>query len=138
MNQKMVLAEWHHARDALHAAYLAREDLRADAVSRAYYAILHAAKAALHVHDIAADSHVAVKRLFGLHLIRAGEIEPEWSAHLAKSLDERLAADYDAEVTFSAAEVRDECRRARRFVGRVPRSAHGWPLRREHPTGARR
>ena len=36
MNQKMVLAEWHYARDALHAAYLlAREDLRADAVSRA-------------------------------------------------------------------------------------------------------
>ncbi len=35
----------------------------ADAISRAYYASLHAAKAALQVHGVGADSHAAVKRL---------------------------------------------------------------------------
>ena len=55
----------------------------------------------LHVHDVAAESHPAVRRMFGLHLVRPGEIEPEWSAYLTASLDDRLAADYDVETSFS-------------------------------------
>jgi predicted nucleotidyltransferase len=55
---------------------LTREHCYADAISRAYYAILHAAKAALHIHDVVVASHAAVRRMFGLHLVRAGEIEP--------------------------------------------------------------
>lgn len=61
-----------------------------DAVSRAYYVVLHAAKAALLVHDIAAESHTSVRRLFGKHLILTGAIEPEWSKYLGGSLDDRL------------------------------------------------
>jgi len=57
MNRNMVLAEWNRARESLRAAEtLTRNACYADAISRAYYAILHAAKAALHVHDIAAES----------------------------------------------------------------------------------
>ena len=63
--------------------------------------ILHVSKAALHVHDVAAERHVAVRRMFGLHVVRSREIEPEWSAYLVESLDDRLAADYDAETSFS-------------------------------------
>jgi uncharacterized protein (UPF0332 family) len=116
----MVLAEWRRARLALRAAeLLTREHCYADAVSRAYYAILHAAKAALYVHDMTAESHAAVKRMFGLHLIRTGELEPEWSAHLGESQDDRLAADYDAEVAFSQEDARHEYRRAREFLRRI-------------------
>ena len=57
--------------------------------------------------------------MFGLHLIRSGEIETEWSAYLVESLDDRLAADYDVETTFSREEARSECRRSREFCGRV-------------------
>ena len=78
MNRNMVVAEWNRARESLRAAEtLTRDGLYADAISRAYYAILHAAKAALHVHDIVAESHPAVRRMFGLHLVKAGEIETE-------------------------------------------------------------
>ncbi len=122
MNRNMVLAEWNRARESLRAAEtLTRERCYADAISRAYYAILHAAKATLHVHDIAAESHAAVRRMFGLHLVRSGEIEPEWSAYLGESLDDRLAADYDVEADFSREEARSECRRSREFLGRVKR-----------------
>lgn len=77
MNRNMVAAEWSRARDAQRAAEtLTRDGLYADAISRAYYAILHAAKAALHVHDIAAERHPAVRRMFGLHLVKPGKIEP--------------------------------------------------------------
>jgi uncharacterized protein (UPF0332 family) len=118
----MVLAEWRRAIRSLHAAeLLAREGYHEDAVSRAYYATLHAAKAALFVHDVAAASHAAVRRLFGRHLISTGAIERQWSSHLGEGLDDRLAADYDARAAFSAAETRQECQRARDFVERIRR-----------------
>jgi uncharacterized protein (UPF0332 family) len=53
--------------------------------------------------------------MFGLHLVRSGEIEPEWSAYLIESLDDRLAADYDVETAFSKEDARDECRQSREF-----------------------
>ena len=122
MNRNMVAAEWSRAREAQRAAEtLTRDRCYADAVSRAYYAILHAAKAALHVHDIAAESHPAVRRMFGLHLVKPGEIEPKWSAYLVESLDDRLAADYDVETSFSDEDARSECRRSREFLSRVKR-----------------
>ena len=122
MNRNMVLAEWNRAREALRAAEtLTRDQCYADAISRAYYAILHAAKAALHVHDVAAESHAAVRRMFGLHLVKPGEIEAKWSAFLVESLDDRLAADYDVETTFSREDARSECRRSREFFSRVRR-----------------
>lgn len=122
MNRNMVVAEWSRARQALRAAdTLTRERCYADAISRAYYAILHAAKAALHVHDVAAESHAAVRRLFGLRLVRSREIEPDWSAYLVESLDDRLAADYDVETLFTKEDARTECRRSRQFLYRVRR-----------------
>jgi len=122
MNRNMVVAEWSRAREALRAAEtLTRNRCYADGISRAYYAILHAAKAALHIHDVAAASHAAVRRMFGLHLVRPGEIEPEWSAYSVESLDDRLAADYDVETVFSREDAREECRRSREFLSRIRR-----------------
>lgn len=120
MNRNMVLAEWSRARESLRATEtLTRDGLYADAISRAYYSILHAAKAALHVRDIAAESHPAVRRMFSLHLVKPGKIESEWSAYLTESLDDRLAADYDVEISFSRQEARSECRRTEEFLKRI-------------------
>ena len=120
MNRPMIVAEWQRATESLRAAdTLAREGLRADAVSRAYYAILHATKAALHVQDVAAERHAAVRRMFGLHLVQAGEIEREWPAYLAEGPDDRLGADYDATVQFSEEEANAECARATAFLERM-------------------
>lgn len=122
MNRNMVLAEWRRAKQSLRAAeLLTRDECYPDAISRAYYAILHAAKAALFVHGVVVESHAAVRRMFGLHLIRSKEIEPEWSAYLVESLDDRLAADYDAEVSFSRKDAKQECRRTREFLRRIQR-----------------
>jgi len=122
MNRNMILAEWRRARQSLRAAeILTKDECYADAISRTYYAVLHAAKAALQVHDVATESHAAVRRMFGLHLIRSGEIEREWSVYLVESLDDRLAADYDVETKFSKTDARNECRRSREFLGRIRR-----------------
>ena len=122
MSRDVVLGEWRRAARTLSAAeLLVREGYAEDAVARAYYAILHAAKAALSVHDVIAESHASVRGMFGKHLIRTGAIERTWSKQLAASLDDRLAADYDAAMFFSDAEARRECGSARAFVGRIRR-----------------
>jgi len=118
----MVLAEWRRAWQALHVAeLLSSAGYHEDAISRSYYATLHAAKAALYGHDIATTSHAAVKRMFGRHLIHTSAIAPVWSSNLGESLDDRLAADYDAQMTFSSPEVQQECQRTREFLDRIRR-----------------
>ena len=120
MNRTLVLAEWQRAGQALRAAeVLADAGYPADALSRAYYATLHAAKAALSVHHVVTASHAAVRRMFGLHLIRTGEIEKEWASHLGEILDDRLAADYDVEAEFTSEEAGQACQRARVFLDRI-------------------
>ena len=53
MNRKSAIAEWRRATESLGAARSCQRDgYYADSISRAYYAILHAAKAALHLHDV--------------------------------------------------------------------------------------
>ena len=90
-----------------------------DAISRAYYATMHAAKAALLVHDVVAESHAAVRRLFGQVLVMAEGMERKWAQILARGHDQRGVAEYnvDFEVEEEAAErlVRD----AQRFVERM-------------------
>ena len=64
MRQHQVQAEWRRAQKALQAAELLQQNgLAEDAISRAYYAVMHAAKAALLVHDVA----VRIRRLLTPH-----------------------------------------------------------------------
>lgn len=95
MNPDNVLEELERAQRALRAAQILHaNDLFEDAVSRSYYAVMHAAKAALLVHDVIAESHAAVRRLFGSVLVRPDLIEREWASVLARVQDQRIAADY--------------------------------------------
>lgn len=80
---------------------------------------MHAAKAALYVFDVDARSHDAVRRLFGLHLIRSGRLERELASYLARSADDCLVADYDIEVTFGRDQATLECERAAAFLRRI-------------------
>ena len=117
---RYVIAEWQRAANSLGAAQVCwHSRFYADAVSRAYYAILHAAKAALLLQDVAAESHAAVKRLFGQHLVRPGLIEAEWSAILGQSLDLRIISDYDVERPFTEVDAREACDRAEVFLARM-------------------
>jgi uncharacterized protein (UPF0332 family) len=120
MNRTLVLAEWQWAGQALRAAeVLTDAGYPAEALSRAYYATLHAAKAALSVHNVVTASHAAARRMFGLHLIRTGDIERAWASHLGEIQDDRLAADYDVEMKFTSEEAAQACQRPRAFLDRI-------------------
>ena len=120
MNREMAAAEWRRAVKSLCAAeILMRSGYPEDAVSRCYYAVLHAAKSALFVHDVDTASHAAVRRMFGLHLVRSGEIEQQWASALARTMDDRLIADYSADARFSDQETRGCADRAKAFIERI-------------------
>ena len=120
MNRGAVVAEWRRAMESMGAARSClRDGFYADSVSRAYYAILHAAKASLQLHGVTAESHTGVRRMFGLHIVRTGLVESDWAAALADSADERISSDYDAATQFDEADARDACERAEAFLNRI-------------------
>lgn len=114
-----VAAEWRRAQESLGAALVCRDNgFYADAVSRAYYAIMHAAKAAL-PNDVKADSHNGLINQFSLHLIKTGTVESEWMAYLRDGREARSIADYKVAVVFAHADAQDACDRADAFLNRI-------------------
>lgn len=98
------------------AEKLFEEDLLEDAISRSYYAILHAAKAVLLLEKVKVDSHEAVKRLFGLHLIKSKKIDRKYSKILREEQDERYLADYDVAFAPETAQARQRIEDAEDFL----------------------
>jgi len=120
MNTPAILAEWERAKESLGAARSClRDGYLRDAVSRCYYTMMHAAKAALLVHDVSAESHAAVRRLFGKVLVRSGELEKEWSQILAKEQAGRGAADYDVFTSWEVDRAQESVQRAEAFLNRI-------------------
>ena len=120
MNRKDAIAEWRRAVESMGAASSCQRDgYYADAVSRAYYAILHAAKAILQIHGVTAESHTGVRSMFGLHIVKAGLVEPEWGAEIGRSEDRRNVSDYDVSVGFDEQDAREACERAQAFLDRI-------------------
>ncbi len=105
---------------ALRAAELLYKDsLYADSLSRSYYSILHAAKAVLLFENVRVESHEAVKRLFGLHLIKTGKIDNKYSVILREEQDDRMLADYDVSFIPEKAQVDKRIKDARQFIARI-------------------
>jgi len=95
---------------------LFEEELYEDALSRSYYSILHAAKAALLAENVSVSSHDTVKRLFGLHLVKAGKIDKRYSYILREEQDDRYLADYDCAFTPEKERVEQRIADAEDFI----------------------
>jgi len=112
--------ELDRAKKALLAAKtLLENQLYEDCVSRAYYAVLHAAKAALATKDIEPESHNAVKRMFGLYLIKTGEIEKDFAKILTAEQEDRAIGDYNIYLEIEQDRALKRVRDAEKFVDRI-------------------
>ena len=108
------------AKKALLAAKTLLENrLYEDCVSRAYYAVLHAAKAALAVEGIEPQSHHAVRRMFGLHLVKTGKIEKHFAGILTAEQEDREIGDYDVHIEIEQETAQKRVADAEKFVGRI-------------------
>jgi uncharacterized protein len=112
-----VEAELRHASESLQAAEaLLALDLNADAASRIYYAVFHAARALLHSVGVAPRSHEATRSLLALHFVRSGKLNPERSKDIAQLEALRSSGDYDPHFALGREHLAPELARARRFV----------------------
>ncbi len=90
-----------------------------DAVSRAYYGMFYAAKAALISIDIDAKSHGGVLNQFSSHFIITGKMDRECGRMLASAMQERQVSDYSPLLTMSQANAERIISEAKIFVARV-------------------
>lgn len=120
MNRETAIAEWRRGLTSLGSAeVLARAGHHEDAIVTSYYAIFHAAKAALAVHNIETSTHAGLRSMFGMHLVKTGRIEAEWAADLGLSLEDRVKADYNVFAHFSDEDADDQQSRATAFLQRI-------------------
>ncbi len=66
-----------------------------DAVSRAYYAVYHAAQALLLTEGQEAETHKGVVTLFGLLFVKTGKFSKQIGKYLANLKDDRESGDYE-------------------------------------------
>ena len=108
------------AKKALMAAKtLLESQLYEDCVSRAYYAVLHAAKAVLLTVDITPTSHSAVRKMFGLHLIKTGKIEKDFARILTAEQEDRVIGDYDIYIEIEQDRAAKRVNDAEKFIKRI-------------------
>lgn len=78
------------------AEKLLRSEDYEDAVSRAYYAVFHAAQALLLTEGERAETHKGVVTLFGLLFVKTGKFKKDLGKYLADLKDKRESGDYEA------------------------------------------
>jgi uncharacterized protein (UPF0332 family) len=86
------------------------------AVDRFYYAVYHAASAALASRGVEAKSHEGLRNLFGLHLVRPGLLPAESAAALRRLHADRIDADYLQYLSVGEEEAREAAELANAFV----------------------
>ncbi len=98
-----------------------REDLFSDALSDAYYAMFHAARAVLAARGLHFAKHSAVLSAFGSQFAKTGLLPAHMHRTLIDAFEARLKAtyDYDTQVTQSRAQQAIE--QAEEFVAAIER-----------------
>ena len=109
--------EMERARECLRSAeILAAAGQHADAVSRAYYGVFHAAGALLATIGRSTRAHDGLRALVGEHFVRPGILAPEHGRALARLAGDRSDAEYNVAAVFGEADVSENLDRARAFI----------------------
>ena len=106
-----------HGSEALDAARcLAENGFFRDAISRAYYAAYHWARALLMTRGIEPKTHRGTIQLFHLHFVKDGPLSESDAAHLSHLETYRELSDYTSTAEFTEQQARDEIGRAAQFI----------------------
>jgi hypothetical protein len=92
-----------------------------DAVSRAYYAMYHAARAALSTVNVFPRTHEGVVSEFGKRFVLTGALQRELGKDLADAKAARETHGYSVTATVEMAEAETILSNAQRFVDAVKR-----------------
>ena len=108
------------AEEALGAArVLTAQGYHNSAVSEAYYAMFHAARALLLTKDILRSKHHAVIAAFGEKFAKPGLMPVETHRWLITAERARISADYDPDAVTTPAEAEQNIEHAEKFLAQA-------------------
>jgi len=108
------------AEKALRSARLLKENKELeDAVSRAYYAMFHAARATLFSKGLEAKTHRGVISLFGQKIVKEGLLSEEFADMFRKAFDLRQKSDYELYAKLDEELVEETVKNAEKFVRKI-------------------
>ncbi len=111
------------AAECVEDAQILIDNLRpAAAVTRAYYAMFHAATAALTSKGIQRKSHRGILSAFGEHLIKTGEIDKKFHKSLHEVFELRQQTDYNPVVDIDNYQAKEILTKAIDFVDACKKS----------------
>lgn len=109
--------EMERAKEVLaEARYLVTGGFYNGAVTRAYYAAFHGARALLFTRGLESKTHRGVIQLFNLHFVKDGPLSTQVAEHLSRLETYRELSDYAAIAQFTEAQTREELARAEAFI----------------------
>ena len=101
------------------AELLAEEGLYEDASSRCYYAMYHAAKAALAREGVKTRTHKGLISMYGRHFVKDGRLDKESLRNLSYGFGLRMSGDYDPSYSLTEEEITSLLVEAREFITSV-------------------
>lgn len=117
---KLIRAFLERAAESLASArLLLNSSFYDDAVSRAYYAMYYAAKAALESIGVETRSHAGVINQFGLHFITKGQLDSQYGSMLTQAFQARHSSDYDVQVNTRPVVAESVVANAEQFVAKI-------------------
>ncbi len=115
------------AKEKLEVAQLNLDhDFYDDTISRAYYAVLHAADAALATKGFVAKSRAGTDSLFGFHFVKPGLVDKRFGGLVGRAADVRVEADYGHEIEFTREDAEHWLARAQEFVAAIDATLPAW------------
>ncbi|MCX5994228.1 MAG: HEPN domain-containing protein [Chloroflexi bacterium] len=87
-----------------------------DAVSRAYYAMFHAARAVLYTRGITTKTHSGLITSFGIEIAEKGIVDREYGRMLNRAFNLRQKSDYETGSRFKREDVAEMLENAEKFV----------------------
>jgi len=90
-------------------------------VNRLYYACYYAVIALLVKNEIKTQTHAGVRKMFGLHFVKAELIDKDLGKFYSDIFDKRQSGDYDDFITFSQREVVSLLQRAKQLIREIER-----------------
>lgn len=114
------LAELSLADEELNVAdSLLRAGFARVSLTRAYFAVFHAARARLYAAGFEPRTHAGVHHLFNLHFVKSARFEPGASRLMARLQKYREEADYSRAFVIDTVGAREELEAAQAFVETV-------------------
>jgi uncharacterized protein (UPF0332 family)/predicted nucleotidyltransferase len=109
----LAIEELNVARDLAHLRYYD------STISKAYYAMLYAAKAALRSMDVKVKSHAGAISEFSKHFALTGRIDKSYGAMFAQASRERLHSDYEPFPRATQEKAEEAIRNAETFLAKA-------------------